>query len=61
MQNFLNFTQNAVISFGGLVGCLIVAFTVVQGKRQVGEFVMCKPSFPVGDVFTQLKRLLVQS
>lgn len=38
--NFLNLVQNAITSLGLVIGSLIVAFSVVQGKRSVGEFVM---------------------
>ncbi|KAK9900470.1 hypothetical protein P389DRAFT_192735 [Cystobasidium minutum MCA 4210] len=38
--NFLNLLQNGIISLGLLIGALIVAFTVVQGTRTVGDFAM---------------------
>lgn len=38
--NFLNLIQNAVTSLGLIIGSLVVAFSVVQGTRTVGQFVM---------------------
>ena len=37
---FLNLLQNAIISLGLLAGSCIVAFSVVQGQRSVGDFVL---------------------
>ena len=38
--NALNLIQNGVISLGLVAGSCIVAFSVVQGQRSVGDFVL---------------------
>ncbi|RUS19582.1 ATP-binding cassette, sub-family B, member 6 [Jimgerdemannia flammicorona] len=38
--NVLNLSQNAVITAGLLVGCLLCAYKVVNGKLSVGDFVL---------------------
>lgn len=38
--NLLNFVQNAIITSGLLVGSLIIAYNVTQGKANAGEFVV---------------------
>jgi ATP-binding cassette subfamily B (MDR/TAP) protein 6 len=38
--NVLNTAQNATITIGLLVGCLLCAYKVMEGKMTVGEFVL---------------------
>lgn len=43
-----------IISIGLLVGSLTVAYSVVNGKRSVGEFVMCKSSYGMSSLVLRL-------
>jgi ATP-binding cassette, subfamily B (MDR/TAP), member 6 len=38
--NMLNLSQNLVITIGLLVGCLLCAWEVTQGKFGVGDFIL---------------------